>query len=142
MTSNDVLLEMKDIVKMFPGIVALDHANLDVRRSEVHALVGENGAGKSTLIKILTGAYIRDGGTIIFDGQEVEYRSPQQAQMNGISTIYQEINLVPLRSVAENIMMGREPKRFGVIDWKKLNAEAERYLARLGIQVDVTRPLM
>lgn len=141
MTSNEILLEMKEILKVFPGMVAVDHANLAVRHGEVHALVGENGAGKSTMIKILTGAYIRDGGKVIFDGQEVEYRTPQQAQENGISTIYQEINLVPLRSVAENIMMGREPKRYGLLDWKKLNAEASRLLGQVGIELDVTKPL-
>ena len=141
MTSNDVLLEMKDILKVFPGIVAVDHANMQISRGEVHALVGENGAGKSTMIKILTGAYIRDGGKIIFDGQEVEYRTPQHAQENGISTIYQEINLVPLRSVAENILMGREPTRYGLLDWKRLNTEANRILVQMGIEIDVTKPL-
>jgi len=140
-TSNDVLLEMKDILKVFPGIVAVDHANMQISRGEVHALVGENGAGKSTMIKILTGAYIRDGGKIIFDGQEVEYRTPQHAQENGISTIYQEINLVPLRSVAENILMGREPTRYGLLDWKRLNTEANRILVQMGIEIDVTKPL-
>jgi ribose transport system ATP-binding protein len=140
-TSNDVLLEMKDILKVFPGIVAVDHANMQISRGEVHALVGENAAGKSTMIKILTGAYIRDGGKIIFDGQDVEYRTPQQAQENGISTIYQEINLVPLRSVAENILMGREPTRFGLLDWKKLNTEANQILVQMGIEIDVTKPL-
>ncbi len=141
MTSNDVLLEMKDILKVFPGIVAVDHANMQISRGEVHALVGENGAGKSTMIKILTGAYIRDGGKITFDGQDVEYRTPQQAQENGISTIYQEINLVPLRSVAENILMGREPTRYGLLDWKRLNTEANRILVQMGIEIDVTKPL-
>lgn len=140
--TNEVLLNMKDIYKVFPGIVALDHANMEVRRGEVHALVGENGAGKSTMIKILTGAYMRDGGTVIFDGEEVEYRSPQQAQENGISTIYQEINLVPLRTVAENIMMGHEPKRYGLLNWRKLNDEASHHLEQLGIDIDVTKPLM
>lgn len=142
MASNNILLDMQDILKVFPGIIAVDHANMQVRRGEVHALVGENGAGKSTMIKILTGAYIRDGGKVVFDGEEVAYRTPQQAQESGISTIYQEINLVPLRSVAENIMMGREPTRFGLVNWKSLNAEANRLLGQLGIDVDVTRPLV
>jgi ribose transport system ATP-binding protein len=139
---SDVLLQMKEITKVFPGIVALDRADLEVRRGEVHALVGENGAGKSTMIKVLTGAYIRDGGSILFDGQEVNFQTPQQAQANGISTIYQEVNLVPLRSVAENIMMGREPMRYGLIDWRKMNLEAARLLEQVGIKkVDVTLPL-
>ncbi len=142
MTSNEILLDMQDILKVFPGIIAVDHANMQVRRGEVHALVGENGAGKSTMIKILTGAYIRDGGTVVFDGKEVEYRTPQQAQESGISTIYQEINLVPLRSVAENIMMGREPTRYGLLDWKNLNDQASQLLGQLGIDIDVSKPLV
>lgn len=142
MASNPMLLEMKDILKVFPGIVAVDHANLEMQRGEVHALVGENGAGKSTMIKILTGAYIRDGGKVLLDGNEVEFFTPQEAQESGISTIYQEINLVPLRSVAENIMMGREPTRFGLIDWRTLNAEASRLIGQLGFEIDVTRPLV
>ena len=141
MDSPDVLLQMRDIRKVFPGNVALDNACLEVRRGEVHALVGQNGAGKSTMIKILTGAYQRDGGTILFDGRPVEFRSPSDAQANGISTIYQEINLVPLRSVAENIMLGKEPTRLGVIDWRKMNATAHQLLRHVGIEVDVTRPL-
>jgi ribose transport system ATP-binding protein len=140
-TQSNFLLEMKDIVKVFPGNVALDQARLEVQPGEVHALVGQNGAGKSTMIKILTGAYLRDGGTILFDGKEVAFQTPQEATANGISTIYQEINLVPLRSVAENIMMGREPVRFGLIDWRRLNREAKEILEQVGIFVDVTRPL-
>lgn len=133
---------MKDILKIFPGIVAVDHAHLEVRRGEVHALVGENGAGKSTMIKILTGAYIRDEGKVVLEGQEVEFLTPQEAQASGISTIYQEINLVPLRSVAENIMMGREPTRYGFLNWRKLNAEASRLLGELGLDIDITKPLL
>ncbi len=142
MDQPDLLLEMKNINKSFPGVIALADARLRVGRGEVHALVGENGAGKSTLIKILTGAYRRDGGLVVFDGQEVEFHSPQQAQANGISTIYQEVNLVPFRSVAENIFMGREPRRWGLINWRQMNAEAGRLLSRLGVFVDVTQPLM
>ena len=133
---------MEGIVKTFPGVLALQGASLRVGRGEVHALIGENGAGKSTLIKILTGAYRRDSGTILFDGQLVEFGSPQQAQANGVSTIYQEINLVPFRSVAENIFMGREPRRWGLIDWRRMNAEAAALLGRLGVDVDVSQPLM
>ena len=86
------------------------------------ALVGQNGAGKSTLIKVLTGAYRRDAGEIVFDGEPIEFASPQEAQRGGISTIYQEINLVPFRSVAENIFLGREHRRFGLLDWRRMNA--------------------
>lgn len=142
MAQTEPLLQMKNISKVFPGVVALANARLSVARGEVHALVGENGAGKSTLIKILTGAYRRDGGTVTFDGQAVEFDSPQQAQNNGISTIYQEVNLVPFRSVAENIFMGREPRRWGLINWRQMNREATDLLAGLGVHVDVSQPLM
>jgi monosaccharide-transporting ATPase len=137
-----VLLEMRDIVKVFPGVVALDRARLTVARGEVHAIVGQNGAGKSTLMKILNGAYRKDGGTIKFDGQEVDFATPHQAQVGGISTIYQEINLVPFRSVAENIFMGREPRRFGLIDWPRMNRESREILDRCGIHLNVPHPLL
>ncbi len=136
------LLRMEGITKTFPGAVALQDASLTVGRAEVHALVGQNGAGKSTLIKILTGAYRRDGGTIVFDGRQIDFHSPQQAQANGVSTIYQEVNLVPFRSVAENIFLGREPRRWGLLDWRRINREAAALLGRLGVGVDVTQPLM
>ncbi len=142
MAQTEPLLQMQNISKVFPGVVALANARLSVGRGEVHALVGENGAGKSTLIKILTGAYRRDGGTVTFDGPAVEFDSPQQAQANGISTIYQEINLVPFRSVAENIFMGREPRRWGLINWRQMNQEASDLLNGLDVHVDVTQPLL
>lgn len=142
MARSDPLLQMEHISKNFPGVAALVDANLSVQRAEVHALVGQNGAGKSTLIKILTGAYTRGGGTILFDGHPVNFQSTQQAQNHGISTIYQEINLVPLRSVAENIFLGREPRRWGLLNWRKMHADARDLLARLSIAIDVTRPLM
>ena len=142
MTQTDPLLRMEHISKTFPGVVALVDAHLSVKRGEIHALVGQNGAGKSTLIKILTGAYRRDSGTILFDDHVVDFQSPQQAQNNGISTIYQEINLVPFRSVAENVFMGREPRRWGILDWRKMHAETTRLLERLSVSIDVTRPLM
>jgi len=132
---------MQDIQKQFAGVVALDHATLTVLPGEVHALIGQNGAGKSTLIKVLTGAYRKDGGTVLFGGKSVDFASPLAAQVGGITTIYQEVNLVGLRTVAENIFMGREPKRFGLIQWGAMNAEAARLLAGLGLTLDVTRPL-
>jgi ribose transport system ATP-binding protein len=138
---TEALLQMEGITKQFPGVLALREATLRVGRGEVHALIGENGAGKSTLIKILTGAYRRDSGTIIFDGSPVDFQAPQYAQANGVSTIYQEINLVPFRSVSENIFMGREPRRWGLIDWRRMNREAAAILERFGIHVDVTQPL-
>jgi ribose transport system ATP-binding protein len=133
---------MEGIAKSFAGVPALDGAWLRVGRAEVHALVGQNGAGKSTLIKILTGVYSRDAGTIRFDGREVSFSSPQAAQRGGISPIYQEINLVPYRTVAENVFLAREPRRFGLIDRQRMHREASALLDRVGIHVDVTRPLM
>ncbi len=142
MSQTDPLLTMEHISKAFPGVVALVDAHLLIQRGEVHALIGQNGAGKSTLIKILTGAYQRDSGSILFDGQAVNFQTPQQAQNNGISTIYQEVNLVPFRSVAENVFMGREPRRFGFLDWRRMHRETNAILDRLGISIDVTKPLM
>lgn len=133
---------MDGVTKTFPGVVALDRATLRVRGSEVHALIGENGAGKSTMIKVLTGAYRREGGTVHFDGVPVEFHSPQAAQAAGISTIYQEINLIPYLTVAENIFLGREPMRFGLIDWGRMNRLAVNVLRRFDIAIDVTRELM
>src|SRR5438309_1714321 len=142
MIQDDPLLRMEQISKAFPGVVALVNAHLRVNRGEVHALVGQNGAGKSTLIKILTGAHRRDSGTILFDGRAIDFQTPQQAQNNGISSIYQEINLVPFRSVAENVFMGREPRRWGIINWRKMHTETAALLQRLSVSIDVTQPLM
>jgi galactofuranose transport system ATP-binding protein len=135
------LLSMQGINKAFLGIPALRNADFSVARGEVHALIGQNGAGKSTLIKVLTGVYAKDSGRIEFDGREVAFPSPHAAQLAGLSTIYQEVNLVPYRSVAENIFLNREPKRFGLIDWRRMNREAAAILHRLDLDVDVTRPL-
>ncbi|MBB3019713.1 ribose transport system ATP-binding protein [Microvirga lupini] len=136
------LLTMHGIDKRFAGIPALRSADLVVERGEVHALIGQNGAGKSTIIKILTGYYRKDAGEILFDGRPVEFSSPQEAQRAGISTIYQEINLVPYRSVTENICLGREKRRFGLLNWSAMHAEARALLARFKIDIDVRRPLM
>ena len=136
------LLIMDGITKTFPGVLALQGAWLTVGYGEVHALIGQNGAGKSTLIKILTGAYRRDLGSILFDGRPVDFHSPQQAQAGRVSTIYQEVNLVPFRSVSENIFMGREPRRFGLLNWKSMNQQARAILQRFGIKIDVTQPLL
>ncbi len=105
------LLEMRDIVKTFPGVKALKGVDFTVKAGEVHALMGENGAGKSTLIKVLTGIYQRDTGEITFDGKSINPTTALQAQHCGISTIYQELNLVPCLSVCENVFLGREPKK-------------------------------
>ena len=138
---SDLLLEMQNITKTFPGVRALTNASLQLRTGEIHALIGQNGAGKSTLIKILTGAYRRDSGSVRFAGTNIDFRSPQAAQNGGVSTIYQEVNLVPFRSVAENIFMGREPKKFGFIDWKGMNSQAQALLERFKVEIDVTQPL-
>ena len=132
---------MRGINKSFLGVPALRDAHFEVAHGEVHALIGQNGAGKSTMIKVLTGVYTRDSGRIEFDGREVTFSSPHAAQLAGLSTIYQEVNLVPFRSIAENVFLNREPKRFGIIDWRRMNREAAAILHRLDLDVDVTRPL-
>ncbi|WP_139806432.1 sugar ABC transporter ATP-binding protein [Deinococcus hopiensis] len=142
MEQGQPLLVMQGIQKSFSGVPALREASLRVGQGEVHALIGQNGAGKSTLIKILTGAYRRDAGTVTFAGQEVNFASPQAAQLGGISTIYQEVNLVGFRSVTENIFLGRELRRGPFLDWGRMNAEARQVLERFNVRVDVTRPLM
>jgi galactofuranose transport system ATP-binding protein len=136
------LLSMRAINKTFGGIPALSAAMLEVGTGEVHALIGQNGAGKSTMIKVLTGYVSRDSGDISFNGAPFEASSPQDAQFKGISTIYQEINLVPYRSITENICLGRESRRFGLLDWSAMHAEARALLSRFQINVDVRRPLM
>jgi ribose transport system ATP-binding protein len=127
---------MEGIRKVFSGVVALDGVDVTVERGEVHALVGENGAGKSTLIKIMTGAYRRDGGRVLLEGREVNFRSPEEAQAEGVVAVYQEVNLLTYRTVAENIFLGREPRRLGFIDWKRMNADAGAILKRLGLDID------
>jgi len=139
--TSGALLDMRDINISFAGVPALRSAQLTVMAGEVHALIGQNGAGKSTLIKILTGAYQRDRGSIVFDAQHVDFRSPKAAREAGISTIYQEINLVGYRSIAENIFLGREPRRFGMIDWKSIHQQAQRLLDGFGLDIDVRQPV-
>ncbi|MFN8590847.1 MAG: sugar ABC transporter ATP-binding protein [Thermomicrobiales bacterium] len=140
-SSSEPILVMEGIDKTFPGVVALENASLRVAPGEVHAVIGQNGAGKSTLMKILNGAYRRDAGTILLAGAPADFHSPLEAQQAGVSTIYQEINLVPYRSVAENVSMGREPRKWGFLDRTRMNRNASDILARLGIHLDVQRPL-
>ena len=135
------LLQMRGVRKTFPGMVALDGVNFTLRAGEIHALMGENGAGKSTLIKVITGVHRRDAGTIALDGTPIEPHSPAHAQTLGISTVYQEINLIPQLSVAENLHLGRQPMRSARIDWKAIRSRARESLARLDLDIDVTRPL-
>ncbi len=141
MSENMPLLEMINIHKTYPGVQALKGVHLDVREGEVHALVGENGAGKSTLMKILAGAESKDAGEIRIGGKPVVIDSPQRAQELGISIIYQEFNLVPQLGAAENIFLGREPKRFGFVDFPRERREAKRILDRLGISLDLEMPV-
>lgn len=133
-------LKMKGISKKFPGVKALDSVDFEVVKGEIHGLVGENGAGKSTLIKILTGAYAKDEGHIYINNREVKISNPRQAIALGIAAIYQELNLSPYLSVAENIFMGREFKSKAIIkliDWKKTRIEAAKLLNDLGQNIDV-----
>ncbi|MET9319419.1 sugar ABC transporter ATP-binding protein [Streptomyces sp. NPDC003038] len=137
------VLELRGVRKEFPGVVALDGVDLRLFPGEVHALMGENGAGKSTLIKVLTGVHPSDGGTVTLADEDVHISSPLQAQQTGISTVYQEVNLCPNLSVAENILIGREPRRFGLIHWPQLRSRA-RELVRdldLDLDIDVSAPL-
>ena len=130
-------LEMREIVKRFPGVLALDHVSLSVRKGEVHALLGENGAGKSTLMKVLSGAYSKDEGAILIDGKEVDIRSSADAQKLGISIIYQELNLTEQLTVAENIFMGRPiMKNPFMVDWGAMYREAQKLLDDLGVEIN------
>ena len=131
----EYILEMKEIQKSFPGVKALKGVTFQVKPGEVHSLMGENGAGKSTLIKILTGVYEKDAGSIIFDGKEVDIKSTIEAQNLGISTVYQELNMIPYLSVGENIYLGRYPKKGKKIDWKSLYINAQKLLDDMGLHI-------
>jgi simple sugar transport system ATP-binding protein len=139
--SSEQIIFMKGIDKNFPGVHALEDVDFTLRKGEIHALVGENGAGKSTLIKILTGVERQDKGTITYEDKEVLIKTPQHAQSLGISTVYQEINLCPQLTVAENILIGREPMKWGNVDWKRMNSLARQILEGLDIKIDVAQPL-
>ncbi|OON40414.1 sugar ABC transporter ATP-binding protein [Izhakiella australiensis] len=139
--TQPVLLSIENVSKNFPGVKALDNVSLSVRRGEIMALLGENGAGKSTLIKVLTGVYQRDGGTITLEGKAIHARNTAEAQQLGIGTVYQEVNLLPNMSVADNLFIGREPRRFGLIDRKTMNANARKLLNSYGFELDVSRQL-
>jgi monosaccharide-transporting ATPase len=136
------LLEVLDVSKVFPGVRALDQVSFTLQPGEVHALVGENGAGKSTLIKVLTGVYQPDGGELRYQDQPAAFSTPMDAQRSGISTIYQEVNLIPLMSVAHNLFLGREPRNaFGLLDERRMYREAREMLAGYGVTADVRRQL-
>ncbi len=139
--ANSNLLLLQRISKAFPGVQALDNVDFDLREGEIHAIVGENGAGKSTLIKIITGVERPDTGTIELAGHHVEVKSPQHAHELGISTVYQEIDLCENLTVSENILIGREPRRRGRIDWRAMHARADEALRYLDVAIDVTKDL-
>ena len=136
MDSAVPIVEMTDISITFPGVKALDAVNFRLFPGEVHSLMGENGAGKSTLIKALTGVYGIDSGQILMAGKPLVITGPAEAQRAGISTVYQEVNLLGNLSVAENILLGREPRRFGGIDWKATRSRAAAILERLNLDID------
>lgn len=138
---QDIILEMKGIEIQFPGVKALDKVDFTLRAGEVHALLGENGAGKSTLIKCLTGVHRMDAGQILLEGKQIHPNSTLEAQKLGISTVYQEVNLCPNLTVAENIFIGRQPMRRRQIDWKTINSRASELMRRMGMDIDVTLPL-
>lgn len=137
---SDILLQLTDISKSFPGVKALSGANLTVKAGQVMALIGENGAGKSTLMKVLTGIYTKDTGEIIYQGNKVNFNGPKASQLAGIGIIHQELNLIPQLSIAENIFLGREfINKFGCIDWQKTYAEADKLLAQLHLSYNSRR---
>ena len=133
---GEVILTMKDIDKSFPGVHALDHVNFEVKRGEVHALMGENGAGKSTLMKVLTGIYQKDSGTITYKGQETEFHNTKEAQEAGVVIVHQELNMVGDLTVAQNIFIGREPKKGFRIDDKKMIEDSKKLFQDLNIEID------
>ena len=140
---KDSVLEMRHIYKTFPGVKALQNVDITLKKAEIQALMGENGAGKSTLIKVLTGVEEFETGEIMIEGCDhtIINRSPQEAQQKGISTVYQEINLCPNLTVAENLFIGREPRKGGLIDWKTMNRKASELLGSLDINADVTKTI-
>jgi simple sugar transport system ATP-binding protein len=141
MSDKVPILEMKRISKFFPGVMALSDIDFRLFQGEVHAVMGQNGAGKSTLVKVLTGVHKQDSGEMLLKGKPIHPDSPLAAQMLGINAVYQEVNLCPNLSVAENIFIGKQPMKMGRIDWPELNKKAEELLARLNIYIDVTQVL-
>ncbi len=132
---------MRGITIEFPGVKALDGVDFSLREGEIHSLLGENGAGKSTLIKCINGVNRKDSGVILLDGKEINPSGPYDAMQLGISTVFQEVNLCPNLSVAENIFVGRQPMKHNQIDWKEINRRAEELMSRFHLDIDVTRPL-
>ncbi|WGC86206.1 ATP-binding cassette domain-containing protein [Aeromonas caviae] len=139
--NRDVVLHARGICKAFPGVRALHQVDFSLRRGEIMALLGENGAGKSTLVKTLTGVYQRDAGRIELDGVPISPTDTAHAQRLGIGTVYQEVNLLPNMSVADNLFIGHEPRRFGFIDRAAMTRQASAIMASHGFEMDVTLPL-
>jgi galactofuranose transport system ATP-binding protein len=137
----DARVEMKGVSKAFPGTKALDNVDFQAAAGEIHALMGENGAGKSTLIKILTGVLRRDSGEILLEGKPVDFADAGAARAAGVAAVYQEVNLVRTMSVTRNLVLGREPKRFGLVDWRSARRQTLGRISRLGVDVDVEKPL-
>jgi monosaccharide-transporting ATPase len=141
MSAQNAVLQLTGVCKRFKGVVAVNQVDLDLRAGEIHALLGENGAGKSTLIKVITGVYTPDGGRIELNGAAISPKNTLDAQKHGISTVYQEVNLLPNLSVAHNLYLGREPRSFGCIQWKKLQRDARALLQRFSLDIDVNELL-
>ena len=138
---TDIILKLEKITKSFPGVIALDNVSFEIKRGEVHVLIGENGAGKSTLMKILSGVYKQDRGRIILDGEEVIFNNPKEAQKSGISIIFQEFSLIPYLNAVENIFLGREIVNKGYLQKKQMASEAQKLLQELGIDIDLKTPV-
>ncbi|MFM2478752.1 sugar ABC transporter ATP-binding protein [Celerinatantimonas sp. MCCC 1A17872] len=138
---SDPILRLAGIDKIFTGVHALSDVSMSIEPGEVHALLGENGAGKSTLIKVITGVYSLDGGNMWLEGQPFAPKSSSDAQAHGVSTVYQEVNLIPTMSVASNLFLERQPRRFGLINWKSVHNQSVDLLRRLKLDIDVERPL-
>ncbi len=139
--TEKLLVEMREIVKTFPGTKALDGVTLKLRKGEIHALIGENGAGKSTLMNILTGQFSMDSGEITMEGEPVRFSSPREAMSRNIVLVPQELNLIPEASIAENIFLGNEVAKKHLIDWNRTQQEAEKLLELLDVKIDVSRPV-
>ncbi len=141
MSAKQAFLQINNLYKSFKGVKALDNVSFSLQHGEIHALLGENGAGKSTLIKVLTGIYRKDQGEIFLEGRPFIAETPGKAVKSGISTVYQEVGLIPNLSVAENIYLGRQPTRFGHINWRKINHGAKEALKLFNLDIDVTQPV-
>ncbi|WP_321462878.1 sugar ABC transporter ATP-binding protein [uncultured Vibrio sp.] len=139
--NNDVVLRAQGISKHFPGVKALQNVDFSLRKGEIMALLGENGAGKSTLVKTLTGVYQRDAGDIYLDGQSISPQNTAHAQQLGIGTVYQEVNLLPNMSVMDNLFIGNEPKKWGLVDRKRMAQQAMQIMSSYGFNLDVTQAL-